>query len=139
MAISLLHELSGTRPGGHQRKGRVEDLAHELDNKTPFDEDSSDLRQFKGLIRKAEARGSCQVLGLALPQVHFLDLPFYEEGRYRQFTTGEKDVAVIRELCQRILPHQIYLTGAGAEPAALLGFHFALSPPLSGCAAMNPG
>ena len=126
MAISLLNELSGSRPGDVQGKDRVKDLAHELENKTPFEEDSPDLRQFKGLIRKAEARASCQVLGLDLPGVHFLDLPFYEKGRYRQFTTGEKDAAVIRDLCQRILPHQIYITGSGADPSSVSGISFRL-------------
>ena len=126
MAISLLNELSGSRPLDAHRKDRVRDLDHELDNKAPFDEDSSDLRQFKGLIRKAEARGSCQVLGLNLSKVHFLDLPFYEEGRYRQFSPGERDIAVIRDLCQRILPHQIYITGSGAEPSSVSGISFRL-------------
>ena len=50
------------------------------------------LRQFKGLIRKAEARASCQVLGLDLAKVLFLDLPFYEKGRYRQFNSTGEDV-----------------------------------------------
>jgi glucosamine-6-phosphate deaminase len=126
MAISLLNELSSSRPRDVQVKDQVKDLAHELEHKTPFDEDSLDLRQFKGLIRKAEARASGQVLGLELSQVHFLDLPFYENGRYRQFTTGEKDATVIRDLCQRILPHQIYLTGSGAEPSSVAGISFRL-------------
>src|ERR1700732_1158740 len=126
MAIRLLNELRDRRPGDVQGKDRVKDLAHELENKSPFEEDSPDLRQFKGLIRKAEARASCQVLGLDLPGVHFLDLPFYEKGRYRQFTTGEKDAAVIRDLCQRILPHQIYITGSGAEPSSVSGISFRL-------------
>jgi glucosamine-6-phosphate deaminase len=126
MAISLLNELNVNRPGDVPGKNRVEDLAHELEHKAPFDEDSPDLRRFKGLIRKAEARASCQVLGLALSEVRFLDLPFYERGRYRQFTTEEEDVAVIRDLCQRILPHQIYITGSRADPNSVAGISFRL-------------
>jgi glucosamine-6-phosphate deaminase len=126
MAIGLLNELIDSRPGDVSVKDRVKDLAHELENKTPFDEDTPDLRQFKGLIRKAEARASGQVLGLELPQMHFLDLPFYENGRYRQFTPGEKDIAVIRDLCQRIQPHQIYITGSGADPSSVSGISFRL-------------
>ena len=126
MAISLLNELNVNRPGDAQGKSRLEDLAHELEHKAAFDEDSPDLRQFKGLIRKAEARASCQVLGLALSEVHFLDLPFYEKGRYRQFTTGAEDVAVIRDLCQRIQPQQIYITGSGADPNSVAGISFRL-------------
>jgi glucosamine-6-phosphate deaminase len=126
MAISLLNELSVVRPADAQGKNRVDQLTDELEEKVPFDEDSPVLRQFKGLIRKAEARASCQVLGLDLAKVFFLDLPFYEKGRYRQFNSTGEDVTAIRELCQRIQPHQIYLTGSGAEPGSVSGISFRL-------------
>ncbi|MBV9390399.1 MAG: PIG-L family deacetylase, partial [Verrucomicrobia bacterium] len=126
MAISLLNELSGSRPGSVQVTHQVRDLADELENKTQYEEDSPELRMFKGLIRKAEARASSQVLGLKLSQVHFLDLPFYENGRYREFTTGDKDITVIRDLIQRISPHQIYITGSGADPSSVSGICFRL-------------
>ena len=72
--------------------GRIgcDQLSEELEEKAPFDEDSPVLRQFKGLIRKAEARASCQILGLELAKVLFLDLPFYEKGRYRQFNSTRR-------------------------------------------------
>ena len=105
---------------------RLDQLADELEKKAAFDEDSPTLRQFKGLIRKAEARASCQVLGLDLAKVLFLDLPFYEKGRYRQFNSTDEDVNAIRELCQRIQPHQIYITGSGAEPGSVSGISFRL-------------
>lgn len=126
MAISLLNELSVSRASEAQRNDQVDQLADELANKAPFDEDSRALRQFKGLIRKAEARASCQVLGLDLARVLFLDLPFYEKGRYRQFTPGGEDVAAIRELCQRIQPQQIYITGSRSEPGSVSGISFHL-------------
>ena len=134
MAISLLNELSVNRLGDIPGQDRLAELAQELENKAPFDEDSAKLRQFKGLIRKAEARASCQVLGLDLAKVLFLDLPFYEKGRYRQFTTTEQDVVAIRELCERIRPHQIYVTGSGAEPSSVAGISFRLvSSALEAC------
>jgi glucosamine-6-phosphate deaminase len=126
MAISLLNEISVSRPSGGQKKDQVEQLADELEKKAPFDEDSRELRQFKGLIRKAEARASCQLLGLDLERVLFLDLPFYEKGRYRQFAPSGEDVNEIRELCQRIRPHQIYITGARSEPSSVSGISFRL-------------
>ncbi|MBV8378675.1 MAG: glucosamine-6-phosphate deaminase [Verrucomicrobia bacterium] len=126
MAISLLHELSADRPMVSQGKDRLELLSDELEKKAAFDEDSRVLRQFKGLIRKAEARASCQVLGLDPSKVLFLDLPFYEKGRYRQFNAADEDVTAVRELCRRIQPHQIYLTGSGAEPGSVSGISFRL-------------
>jgi glucosamine-6-phosphate deaminase len=126
MAIGLLNELSENPEGDPQRRERIRALAEEVENKKAFDEDSGDLRKFKGFIRKAEARASCQVLGLDLSRVIFLDLPFYETGRYRQFRPSEKDVSAIRALCERIQPHQIYLTGSGADPSSVSGISFQL-------------
>jgi glucosamine-6-phosphate deaminase len=124
MAISLLNELRIDRPADTQGQDRLDQLADELEKKAPFDEDSHNLRQFKGLIRKAEARASCQVLGLDIAKVLFLDLPFYEKGRYRQFNSTGEDVSKIRQLCQGIKLHQIYVTGSGAEPGSVSGFSF---------------
>jgi glucosamine-6-phosphate deaminase len=126
MAIGLLNELSENPEGDPRRRERIRALAEEVENKKAFDEDSADLRKFKGFIRKAEARASCQVLGLDLSRVIFLDLPFYETGRYRQFRPSEEDVSAIRALCERIQPHQIYLTGSGADPSSVSGISFQL-------------
>jgi glucosamine-6-phosphate deaminase len=126
MAISLLNEFSVSRPFDTRREDQVDKLASELEKKAPFDEDSPGLRRFKGLIRKAEARASCQLLGLDLERVLFLDLPFYEKGRYRQFAPSGEDVNAILELCQRIRPHQIYITGARSEPGSVSGISFRL-------------
>jgi glucosamine-6-phosphate deaminase len=136
MAISLLNELRVDRSADAEGKNKVNRLTDELEKKASFDEDSHILRQFKGLIRKAEARASCQVLGLDLSKVLFLDLAFYEKGRYRQFNSTDEDVAAIRELCQRIQPHQIYITGSGAEPGSVSGISFRLvASALEECAA----
>jgi glucosamine-6-phosphate deaminase len=126
MAISLLNEIGVDRPTEMPGTHRLDQLAEQLEHKASFDEDSPLLRQFKGLIRRAEARASCQLLGLDLAGVLFLDLPFYEKGRYRQFHSTEEDLVVLRELCQRIQPHQIYITGSGAEPGSVSGISFRL-------------
>src|ERR1700724_2707568 len=123
MAFSLLHELGGSQPDFLARLGA---LAEETEKKAPFDEDSPELRRFKGLIRKAEARASCQILGLNLERVRFLDLAFYEQGRYRQFRWGPDDVKSIAALICLVQPHQIYLTGAGADPSSIAGIAFQL-------------
>src|ERR1700730_14109569 len=123
MAFSLLHELGVSQPDSLARLGA---LAEETEKKAPFDEDSPELRRFKGLIRKAEARASCQILGLNLERVRFLDLAFYEQGRYRQFRWGPDDVKSIAALICLVQPHQIYLTGAGADPSSIAGIAFQL-------------
>jgi glucosamine-6-phosphate deaminase len=123
MAFSLLHELRVSRPDSLIPLAA---LAEETERKAPFDEDSEELRRFKGLIRRAEARASCQILGLDLERVRFLDLPFYEQGRYRQFRWSSTDVKSIVALTRSVQPHQIYLTGAGADPSSVSGIAFQL-------------
>jgi glucosamine-6-phosphate deaminase len=123
MAFSLLHELEVSQPDS---LGRLDALAKETEKKAPFDEDSQELRRFKGLIRRAEARASCQILGLDLERVRFLDLPFYENGRYRQFRWSAGDVESIVALFRSVQPHQVYLTGAGADPSSVSGIAFQL-------------
>jgi glucosamine-6-phosphate deaminase len=123
MAFSLLHELAVSKSDS---RIQLEKLAQETDSKAPFDEDSQDLRRFKGLIRRAEARASCQILGLSLDRVCFLDLPFYEQGRYRQFHWSTEDTDLVIGLIRSRKPHQIYLTGAGADPSSVSGTAFQL-------------
>jgi glucosamine-6-phosphate deaminase len=131
MAFSLLHELAVCKSDS---RIQLEKLAKETDSKAPFDEDSQDLRRFKGLIRRAEARASCQILGLSLDGVCFLDLPFYEQGRYRQFRWRAEDTDLVVGLIRSRKPHQIYLTGAGADPSSVSGTAFQLlSAALEAC------
>jgi glucosamine-6-phosphate deaminase len=131
MAFSLLHELAVSKSDS---RIQLEKLAKETDSKAPFDEDSQDLRRFKGLIRRAEARASCQILGLSLDGVCFLDLPFYEQGRYRQFHWSAEDTDLVIGLIRSRKPHQIYLTGAGADPSSVSGTAFQLlSAALEAC------
>jgi glucosamine-6-phosphate deaminase len=131
MAFSLLHELAVSKSDS---RIQLEKLAKETDSKAPFDEDSQDLRRFKGLIRRAEARASCQILGLSLDRVCFLDLPFYEQGRYRQFRWCTEDTDLVIGLIRTRKPHQIYLTGAGADPSSVSGTAFQLvSAALEAC------
>ena len=93
MAISLLNELSVDRPADSPGKGSAGPTwLMNLRKRLHSTRTVRVLRQFKGLIRKAEARASCQVLGLELAKVLFLDLPFYEKGRYRQFNSADEDV-----------------------------------------------
>jgi glucosamine-6-phosphate deaminase len=131
MAFSLLHELAFSKSDS---RIQLDKLAKETDTKAPVDEDSQDLRRFKGMIRRAEARASCQILGLSLDRVRFLDLPFYEQGRYRQFHWSSEDIALVTDLIRSGLPHQIYLTGAGADPSSVPGTAYQLvSAALQAC------
>lgn len=87
-----------------------------LKNKKASDIDITEVRYIKGLIRKGEARATCQYVGLQDAQMHFMELPFYETGTVTKKPLGEKDVQLTMDLIQKIKPHQIYAAGDLADP-----------------------
>ena len=122
-AIELLVEAGeGLHQEAESRFGDA--LQQQLEEKGAFGEDGPDLRFIKALIRRGEARASCRLLEVDLGRVRFLDLPFYETGRYRRFHTGEADVAAIVKLLEVIRPHQIFATGHGHDPLSVPALSF---------------
>ena len=102
-------------------------VLEELEAKGRFGADTERLRQIKGVMRREEAREVADFLEIPASQVHFLDLPFYEKGRYRRFQIGPDDVAKVAALLGSITPDQIYATGNLADPSShrALCFHAA--------------
>jgi len=133
-AIELMIEL-GEERSGQEDLDYVKTVEAQLDAKGDFGADSTEIRQLKGLIRRSEARSSARTLGLETDALHFLDLPFYEEGRYRRFVAGERDTARMRELLETIRPHQIFATGYGNDPLSVPALSFeVLRAALAACA-----
>ncbi len=99
-------------------------VIEEIEAKGMFGDPPPRLRELKTLIRRGEARDAAQSLGVPAPDVHFLDLPFYSEGRYRQFRLSNKDTARTGALLDRLQPHQIYVTGDLADPSSVQGMAF---------------
>lgn len=97
-------------------KNKYKEIKQFLGNKKDGDIDTRDVLTIKGLIRRGEARTACTYNNIPLDHVHFLDLPFYESGRVEKFPMTEKDVEVVRELIQKVQPHQIYVAGDLADP-----------------------
>lgn len=133
-AIELMIEL-GEERSGQEDLDYVKTVQAQLDAKGDFGSDSKEIRQLKGLIRRSEARSSARTLGLDTGALHFLDLPFYEEGRYRRFVAGEQDTARMRELLEAVRPHQIFATGYGHDPLSVPALSFqVLQSALAACA-----
>ncbi len=99
-------------------------VIQEIAEKGMFGDPPRRLRDLKTLIRRGEARDSAQYLGVPPANIHFLDLPFYSEGRYRQFRLSGKDAARTGALLDRLRPHQIYITGDLADPSSVQGMAF---------------
>jgi len=106
----------------------------ELGRKGPFDPDSPELRYLKGLIRREEARAASQQCGVHPSSTVFLDLPFYQNGRYRSFAPGPDDLAKVVRLLRDVRPHQVYATGYLQDPSSVPGICFdLLSQALEAC------
>ncbi|MBB4078564.1 glucosamine-6-phosphate deaminase [Lewinella aquimaris] len=78
--------------------------------------DSLDVRKIKGLIRRGEAIASARFTGLTDEYIHFLDMPFYETGKNIKNDLGPEDIQLVRELIERVRPHQIFAAGDLADP-----------------------
>ena len=99
-------------------------ILDEIEAKGPFGDPPARLRRLKALIRRGEARDAAISLGVKPAQIRFLDLPFYSEGRYRQFHLGPADVSLVGSVLATLRPHQIYLTGDLADPSSVQGMAF---------------
>lgn len=97
----------------------------QLADKGAFGADTADIRKLKGLLRRSEARSSARTLGIGIDRLRFLDLPFYEEGRYRRFVVTDADIERMVALLDEVRPHQIFATGFGHDPLSVpaLCFH----------------
>ncbi|AWI10074.1 glucosamine-6-phosphate deaminase [Ereboglobus luteus] len=104
----------------------VRKIRQQLDEKSAFDIDPPELRRFKGALRREEERAAVRACGVTKENSVFLDLPFYEQGRYRQFRIGDADVDAVVALLRKIEPHQIFATGASEDPSSLPAICFSV-------------
>lgn len=133
-SIELILDL-GPEAAGSNNVAYARNVEKQLRDKGTFGHDTADIRHFKGLIRRNEARSSAGLLGIETGQLCFLDLPFYQEGRYRRFATSDSDIARTVELLEKIKPHQIFATGCGHDPLSVPAICFEiLSAALKQCA-----
>ncbi|WOO40903.1 glucosamine-6-phosphate deaminase [Rubellicoccus peritrichatus] len=122
-AIELIIELGEERQADTEAKF-ARTVEKHLDAKGQFGADTAEVRHLKGLIRRSEARSSARLLGLDISHLSFLDLPFYENGRYRRFSMTAEDVSIMKALLEKIQPHQIFATGLGHDPLSVPAISF---------------
>jgi glucosamine-6-phosphate deaminase len=87
-----------------------------LARKTPGQPDIDNVLKIKGLIRWGEAKAGAFKVGCQEEHLHFLDLPFYRTGTIAKKPICDEDVRIIRELIERVNPHQIYVAGDLSDP-----------------------
>ena len=90
----------------------VKDLA----NKRPGEADPYSIQQVKTAIRRGEAKSACRYLCITEERVHFLEMPFYETGGVKKKPIGTEDIRIVKELLQKVQPHQIFAAGDLSDP-----------------------
>ena len=84
--------------------------------KKPNQSDPQEIRTIKGLIRKGEAIAGARLSGLKDENIHFMDLPFYDRGKFEKVISFEDDIVRTMELLQKVKPQQIFAAGDFADP-----------------------
>ena len=84
--------------------------------KRPGEIDTPELQRIKTLIRRSEARAGAQYSGVALDNIHFLDMPFYETGRIKKKPLSDEDIRIVSDLLERVRPQQVYAAGDLSDP-----------------------
>ena len=118
-AADLVLEVARTDGNVSPGTAFAQEVRRQLDAKGEFDGDTPEIRRLKGVVRRGEARASLQACGIDAKRARFLDLPFYEKGRYRQFRIGDADVAAVVAVMREVQPHQIFATGSSGDPSSL--------------------
>ena len=93
-----------------------ENLLKSVKEKNPGDTDSEVMLEIKTKIRQAEARAACRYSGMPEENINFLNMPFYETGRAKKDHLTGKDIKIIREVMEKVEPHQIYAAGDLSDP-----------------------
>ncbi len=109
-----LNSFLGVETGA--QNNLYKNIKNEIANKKTGNQDSKEVREIKGLIRKGEAKSACRFVGLPEERMHFLDMPFYETGLIKKDPFGPADVKVLVDFLQKVKPHQIYAAGDLSDP-----------------------
>ena len=97
-------------------KKEYEEITNKFKSKRTNKADPNIIRKLKGAIRKRESLGATRYIGIPDNQVHFLNLPFYETGTVSKNPISKNDIEIIKNLIEKIKPHQIYAAGDLADP-----------------------
>ncbi len=117
LALDVGHSANGT--DASPAESFAARVRAQLQAKAPLDQDTEEIRRLKGLIRRNEARAALRASRIPGDRVRFLDLPFYERGRYRQFCPDVADLEAVAAVLAEIRPHQIFATGHLDDPSSV--------------------
>lgn len=89
-----------------------------IEAKGDYGIDPDSVRKLKGLILRGEARDAASVGKLQSSDIQFLDMPFYEQGRYRRFQMEAADGAAVAGVLAEFRPDMVFATGDASDPSS---------------------
>ena len=101
---------------GDPQSQLVASIRQQVANKAPGDADPVDVRYIKGQLFVCEAIMSCTYLGVKPEQIYELNMPFFSNEPFGHGRVTDADVAIARELIERIKPHQIFVADGLNDP-----------------------
>jgi glucosamine-6-phosphate deaminase len=104
----------------------VENVRQQLGASGSTAPESAYVRRIKSILRRNEARASLNSCGISSERIKFIDLGFYERGRYRQFHPDPRDLTSLTQVLREIQPHQVFSTGQQEDPSSLAAVCFEL-------------
>lgn len=90
------------------------------------------------MILRGETRDAGSDCRLDADEIRFLDLPFYEKGRYRRFQPENEDRAGVAEILEEIRPDIIFATGDAGDPSSNQAICFQLFAEAFGSESAGP-
>ncbi len=84
--------------------------------KKPSERDPEIIRKVKAYIRKGEAIAGARLVGLPDSNIHFQDLPFYDQAKENKSYSLEADIVETMELMRKVKPHQVFAAGDFYDP-----------------------
>jgi len=104
--------------GWENQRAYAQSILDALEEKGDFGSDPELVRRLKGLILRGEARDAAELCRMQYDETQFLDLPFYEKGRYRRFRLEDEDVAAVEAVLTDHRPDIVFATGDAADPSS---------------------
>lgn len=115
--ILEMAEASGT-PEWEGQTDYAKSIVEAIEAKGEFGIDPDSVRRLKGLILRGEARDAASLCRLQYADNQFLDLPFYESGRYRRFRYETADAEAVAAILSEYRPDSVFATGDASDPSS---------------------
>jgi glucosamine-6-phosphate deaminase len=115
--VDFLERLAAENTVERDRVTKLATRVHEfLDRKRPGEVDIPEVQDIKRLIRESEAVSGLETVGLTRSSAQFLNLPFYQTGKVKKDPIGPADVAIVKQLLDKVKPAYIFVAGDLSDP-----------------------